>query len=90
LKPAVGCVSGSAVRLSSVARDEGKADVQLGLALVFPDPSAAQCQDLFDKVESQVAKVVYPQVWSSRVQKLRHERGMSPVKNEIPQRSFHP
>jgi hypothetical protein len=73
------------------ARDEGKADVQLGLALVFPDPSAAQCLDRrSDKVESQVAKVVYPQVWSSRVQKLRHEHGMSPVKNEIPQRSFHP
>jgi hypothetical protein len=50
----------------------------------------ALIEDLFDKVESQVAKVVYPQVWSSRVQKLRHERGMSPVKNEIPQRSFHP
>jgi hypothetical protein len=27
----------------------------------------ALIEDLFDKVESQVAKVVYPQVWSSRV-----------------------
>jgi hypothetical protein len=43
----------------------------------------ALIEDLFDKVESQVAKVEHPQVWSSRVQKLRRERGMSPVKNEI-------
>ena len=47
----------------------------------------ALIEDLFDKVQSQVAKVVHPQVWSSRVQKLRHERGMSPVKKEIPPRS---
>jgi len=47
----------------------------------------ALIEDLFDKVESQVAKVVHPQVWSSRVQKLRQVRGLSPVKNEIPPRS---
>ncbi len=47
----------------------------------------ALIEDLFDKVESQVAKVEHPQVWSSRVQKLRQERGMSPVKNEMPPRS---
>ena len=47
----------------------------------------ALIEDLFDKVESQVAKVVHPQAWSSRVQKLRQERGMSPVKKEIPRRS---
>ena len=50
----------------------------------------ALIEDLFDNVESQVAKVDHPQGWSSRAQKLRQERGMSPVKNEIPQRSFHP
>jgi hypothetical protein len=47
----------------------------------------ALIEDLFDKVEGQVAKVVHPQVWSSRVQKLRQERGMSPVKKEIPPRT---
>ena len=47
----------------------------------------ALIEDLFDKVESQVARVEHPQVWSSRVQKLRHERGMSSVKNEMPRRS---
>jgi hypothetical protein len=47
----------------------------------------ALIEDLFDKVESQVAKVEHPQVWSSRVQKLRQERGMSPVNNEMPSRS---
>jgi hypothetical protein len=54
--------------------------------MVFPDPSAAQCltEDLLDKVESQVARVEHLQVWSLRVQKLRQERGMSPVKNEMP------
>ena len=41
----------------------------------------ALIEDLFDKVESQVAKVEHPQVWSSRVRKLRQERGMPPVKN---------
>jgi len=46
----------------------------------------ALIEDLFDKVESQVAKVVHPQIWSSRVQKLRRKRGMSPVKEEIPPR----
>jgi hypothetical protein len=46
----------------------------------------ALIEDLFDKVESQVSKVKHPQVWSSRVQKLRQERGMSPVKNEMPSR----
>jgi hypothetical protein len=40
----------------------------------------ALIEDLFDKVESQVAKVVYPQIWSARVQKLRRERGLSSVK----------
>jgi hypothetical protein len=40
----------------------------------------ARIEDLFDKVESQVAKVEHPQVWSSRVRKLRQERGMPPVK----------
>jgi hypothetical protein len=47
----------------------------------------ALIEDLFDKVESQVAKVEHPKVWSSRVQKLRQKRGMSPVKNEMPPRS---
>lgn len=47
----------------------------------------ALIEDLFDKVESQVAKVEHPHVWSSRVQKLRQERGMLPVKNGIPPRS---
>ena len=47
----------------------------------------ALIEDLFDKVESQVAKVVHPQIWSSRVQKLRRKRGMSPVKEEILPRS---
>jgi len=47
----------------------------------------ALIEDLLDKVESQVARVEHPQVWSSRVQKLRQERGMSPVKNEMPPRS---
>jgi len=46
----------------------------------------ALIEDLFDKVESQVAQVVHPQVWSLRVQNLRRERGMSPVKKEIPPR----
>jgi hypothetical protein len=46
----------------------------------------ALIEDLFDKVESQVARVEHPQVWSSRVQKLRQQRHMSPVKNEKPQR----
>ena len=41
----------------------------------------ALIEDLFDKVESQVARVERPQVWSSRVQALRQRRGMSPVKN---------
>lgn len=44
----------------------------------------ALIEDLFDKVESQVAKVAHPRVWSSRVKRLRQKRGMSPVKNEIP------
>jgi hypothetical protein len=44
----------------------------------------ALIEDLFDKVESQVAKVEHPQVWSSRVRKLRQERGMPPVKNGMP------
>ena len=47
----------------------------------------ALIEDLFDKVESQVAKVVHPQVWSVRVQNLRQERGMSPIKKEIAPRS---
>jgi hypothetical protein len=47
----------------------------------------ALIEDLFDKVESQVARVEHPQVWSSRVQKLRQQRRMSPVKNEMPRRS---
>ena len=42
----------------------------------------ALIEDLFDKVESQVTSVEHPQVWSSRVQKLRQKRGMSPVKDE--------
>ena len=42
----------------------------------------ALIEDLFDKVESQVARVERPQVWSSRVRKLRQKRGMSPVKYE--------
>jgi hypothetical protein len=33
----------------------------------------ALIEDLLDKVESQVARVEHPQVWSSRVQKLRQE-----------------
>jgi len=41
-------------------------------------------EDLFDKVESQVARVEDPQVWSSRVRKLRQQRGMSPVKSQTP------
>jgi hypothetical protein len=41
----------------------------------------ALIEDLFDKVEGQVASVVRPQVWSPRVQRLRQRRGMSPVKN---------
>jgi hypothetical protein len=54
--------------------------------MVFPDPPLhnALIEDLFDKVESQVARVEPPQVWSSRVRKLRQKRGMSPVKNETP------
>jgi len=40
----------------------------------------ALIEDLFDKVESQVAKVEHPQVWSMRVQKLRRKRGLSSVK----------
>ena len=44
----------------------------------------ALIEDLFDKVESQVARVEHPQVWSSRVRQLRQERGMSPTKNAIP------
>ena len=47
----------------------------------------ALIEDLLDKVESQVARVEHPQVWSPRVQNLRRERGMSPVKNEIAARS---
>ena len=47
----------------------------------------ALIEDLFDKVESQVARVEHPQVWSSRVQKLRQQRHMSPVKSEMPRRS---
>jgi hypothetical protein len=42
---------------------------------------------LIDNVESQVSKVEHPQVWSSRVRKLRRERGMSPVRNVMPSRS---
>jgi hypothetical protein len=45
----------------------------------------ALIEDLLDKVESQVARVKHPQVWSSRVQKRRQERGMSPVKCEMPE-----
>jgi hypothetical protein len=41
----------------------------------------ALIEDLFDKVENQVAEVKHPQIWSSRVQKLRRRRGMSPVKD---------
>ena len=44
----------------------------------------ALIEDLFDKVESQVARVEDPQVWSSRVRKLRQQRGMSPVKSQMP------
>ena len=40
----------------------------------------ALIEDLLDKVEGQVARVRHPKVWSSRVQKLRQQRGMSPVK----------
>ena len=40
----------------------------------------ALIEDLFDKVESQVARVEHPQVWSSRVRKLSQKRRMSPVK----------
>ena len=47
----------------------------------------ALIEDLFDKVQSQVAKVAHPRVWSSRVKSLRQKRGMSPVKNEIPSRN---
>ena len=47
----------------------------------------ALIEDLLDKVESQVAKVEHPQIWSSRVQKLRLKRDMSPVKNEMPRLS---
>jgi hypothetical protein len=45
----------------------------------------ALIEDLFDKVESQVARVEHPHVWNSRVQRLRQERGMSSVKNEMPE-----
>jgi len=48
----------------------------------------ALLEDLLDKVESQVSKVTRPQVWSARVQKLRQRRGLSPVKNEVPGRSY--
>jgi hypothetical protein len=44
----------------------------------------ALIEDLFDKVESQVAKVEHRQVWSAHVQKLRQERGMSPVMRRSP------
>jgi hypothetical protein len=44
----------------------------------------ALIEDLFDKVESQVARVEHPRVWSSRVRKLRERRGMSPVKSQLP------
>jgi hypothetical protein len=47
----------------------------------------ALIEDLFDKIESQVAKVEHPQVWSLRVRKLRQERGMPPAKNGMPPRS---
>jgi hypothetical protein len=40
----------------------------------------ALIEDLFDKVESQVARVEHTRVWSSRVRRLRQERGMSPIK----------
>ena len=46
----------------------------------------ALIEDLFDKVESQVARVEHPLVWSSRVRKLRQKRRMSPVKNQMPPR----
>jgi hypothetical protein len=42
----------------------------------------ALIEDLFDKVEGQVARIERPHVWSSRVQKLRRQRGMSAVKTE--------
>jgi hypothetical protein len=47
----------------------------------------ALIEDLFDKVESPVAKIEHPQVWSSRVRKLRQERAMPPIKNGMPPRS---
>lgn len=37
-------------------------------------------EDLLDKVEGQLAHVAAPQVWSSRVIRLRRQRGMSLVK----------
>jgi hypothetical protein len=40
----------------------------------------ALIEDLFDKVASQVANIEHPRVWNSRVQKLRQQRHMSPVK----------
>jgi hypothetical protein len=46
----------------------------------------ALIEDLLDKVESQVAKVEHPQIWSARVQKLRQKRGLSSVKSETPPR----
>ena len=43
----------------------------------------ALLEDLFDKVEGQVSRVVRPQVWSSRVIRLRRQRGMASEKREI-------
>ena len=74
--------------MTCLLRHEMKADLTFSSAwrwyfLIRPLHNAL-IEDLFDKVESQVARVKYPQVWSSRGQKLRQGRGMSPVKNEIP------
>ena len=74
--------------MTCLLRHEMKADLTFSSAwrwyfLIRPLHNAL-IEDLFDKVESQVGRLKYPQVWSSRVQKLRQGRGMSPVKNEIP------
>jgi hypothetical protein len=43
----------------------------------------ALLEDLLDKVEGQVGHVERPQVWSSRVIRLRRQRGMPTAKRDI-------
>jgi hypothetical protein len=43
----------------------------------------AVLEDLFDKVEGQVSRVARPQTWSSRVVRLREQRGLGSGKRDI-------